>query len=105
MHPADRPVLGEPALAGGLVDLPSAVPALRPGDPLEDGRADPPADPVRGASGTHLFIIAGPAELAGHTGKVVVDQVLAGGPGHLRLAGPQVGDSGKCIALAVAGRL
>jgi hypothetical protein len=31
------------------VNLPPAVPALRPGHPLEDGRADPGAQPVGGA--------------------------------------------------------
>ena len=51
MHPADRPVLGEPALARAQVDLPPPVAALRPGDPLEDGRADP------GPEAVHLFII------------------------------------------------
>ena len=50
MHPADRPVLGEPALAGALVDLPPAIRALRPGDPLEDGRADPAAHNKAGCS-------------------------------------------------------
>jgi hypothetical protein len=59
VHPADRPVLGEPALAGGQVDLPSAVPALRPGDPLEDGRADPGAEAIGGIQASHLLIIAG----------------------------------------------
>lgn len=51
MHPSDRPVLGEPALARVQVDPPSAVTALRPGDPLEDRRADPGPETV------HPFII------------------------------------------------
>ena len=38
MYPADRAVLGEPALAGGA-DQPAALWALRPSDPLEDNRA------------------------------------------------------------------
>jgi hypothetical protein len=51
VHPSDRPVLGEPALARAQVDLPPAVAALRPGDPLEDRRADP------GPEAVHPFII------------------------------------------------
>ncbi len=51
MHPADRPVLGEPALARAQVDLLPPVTALRPGDTLEDGRADP------GPEAVHLSII------------------------------------------------
>jgi hypothetical protein len=57
VHPADRPVLGEPALAGGLVDLPPPVPALRPGDPLEDDRADPGAETIGSIQASHILII------------------------------------------------
>jgi hypothetical protein len=51
VHPADRPVFGEPALARAQVNLLPPVAALRSGDPLEDGPADP------GPEAVHLFII------------------------------------------------
>src|SRR5690348_8646425 len=54
VHAADRPVFGKPALARAQVDLPPPVAALRPGDPLEDGCADP------GPEAVHVLII-GPA--------------------------------------------
>ncbi len=57
MHAADRPVLGEPALAPALVDLPSTRRALRPGDALEDGCADPAAQSLCGTLVSHLLII------------------------------------------------
>ena len=57
MHLADRPVLGKPALTRALVDLLSAIRAPRPGDPLEDGRADPGAKAISGISAFHLLII------------------------------------------------
>jgi hypothetical protein len=57
VHATDRPVLGEPALASGLVELPSACRALRPGDALEDGRADPAAESICGTQVSHLPII------------------------------------------------
>ena len=59
MYPADRPVLGEPALARGLVNLLSAIPALRSGDPLEDGRADPAAKALSRIPVSHHLIIGG----------------------------------------------
>ncbi len=62
MHPADRAILGEPALAGGLVDLPPAIRALRPGDPLEDSRADPAAQAISSIQASHTLII-GAAEI------------------------------------------
>jgi hypothetical protein len=55
---ADRPVLGEPALADP-VDLPSAGRARRSGDPLEDGRADPAANPLSRTQASHTPIING----------------------------------------------
>jgi len=55
VHPADRPVLGEPALALALVDLPPPIRAPGPGDALEDGRADPSAQAI---GSTHRSIIA-----------------------------------------------
>jgi hypothetical protein len=57
VHATDRPVLGEPALASGLVELPSACRALRPGDALEDGRADPATESICGTQVSHLLII------------------------------------------------
>jgi hypothetical protein len=65
VHLADRPVLGEPALARALVDLLSAIRAPRPGDPIEDGRADPGAKAISGFPAFHLLIIgAGENRLA-----------------------------------------
>src|ERR1039457_5465916 len=57
LYLADRTVLGEPALAPGLGDPASARRALRPRDALEDGRADPAAQPVSGPLVSHLLII------------------------------------------------
>jgi hypothetical protein len=55
---ADRPVLGEPALAGP-VDLPPAGRARRSGDPLENGRANPRANPISSTQASHALIIGG----------------------------------------------
>ena len=57
MHLADRPALGEPALARGLMDLPTAIRALRSGYPLEDGRADPAAKAIGCIPVAHDLII------------------------------------------------
>jgi len=62
VHLPDRPVPGEPALAFGLVYPLPPIPALRPGDPLEDGRADPGTQPV-GAAGTFHPSIISAAEI------------------------------------------
>ena len=47
MHPADRAVLGEPALARS-VDQPAALAALRPSHPLEDQPAQPAPNQISG---------------------------------------------------------
>jgi hypothetical protein len=64
VHLADRPVLGEPALARALVDLLSAIRAPWPGDPLDDGRADPGAKAISGSAAFHLLIIGDAKESA-----------------------------------------
>jgi len=46
MHPADRPVRAEPALASGVVDNLAASRALGACYPLEDRRADMSAETV-----------------------------------------------------------
>ncbi len=52
VHAADRPVLSEHALAFGADQL-AAFRTLRPGHPLEDRRADPGPNPIRGPLSCH----------------------------------------------------
>ena len=55
VHPADRPVRGEPPLAAGLVNHGPAVWPLGARHPLEDRRPDPAAHRVRCVVHPHLI--------------------------------------------------
>jgi len=56
VYPADRAVLSEPALAGG-VDQPAALWALRPGHPLEDHFTQAVPHQTSSAGGIHHPIL------------------------------------------------
>lgn len=58
MYPADRAILGEPALPGGVVDHPAARWALRPGYPLEDQPTQAAPNQVNGGGGVHSPILS-----------------------------------------------
>jgi len=57
VDPADRPVLGEPSLARGLVGRPSARRSRRAGYPFDNGRADPAAKTLSNIPASHVLII------------------------------------------------
>ena len=58
MYPADRAVLGEPALPGGVVDHAAARWALRPGHPLEDQPAQAGPNQISGGGSVHPPILS-----------------------------------------------
>jgi len=55
MYPADRAVLGKPALARS-VDQPAALWAVRPGHPLEDHPTEAITEQISGTGRFHLPI-------------------------------------------------
>jgi len=61
VDPADRAVLREPALPGGVMDHPAARWGLRPGYPLDDRRTQAAPNQISGGGGHPLILPPDPS--------------------------------------------